>query len=81
MKRVRLVLILALGIVLVSGCGKSEYADIAEAIRAGAVLGENIEIDGMDVSGMEVARARRALSREKDAYLASLQYELSLIHI
>ena len=76
MKRVRLVLILALGIVLVSGCGKSEYADIAEAIRAGAVLGENIEIDGMDVSGMEVVRARRALSREKDAYLASLQYEV-----
>lgn len=76
MKRVRLVLILALGIVLVSGCGKSEYADIAEAIRAGAVLGENIEIDEMDVSGMEVARARRALSREKDAYLASLQYEV-----
>lgn len=65
MKRVRLVLILALGIVLVSGCGKSEYADIAKAIRAGAVLGENIEIDEMDVSGMEVARALTRFEREK----------------
>ncbi len=76
MKRVRLLLILTLGITLVSGCGKSEYADIAEAIRAGAVLGENIEIDGIDVSGMEVARARRALIAQREAYLSSLEYEI-----
>ena len=76
MKRVRWLLFLALGIALLSGCEKREYADIAEAIRAGAVLGENIEINGEDVSRMEVALARRILTEQQDAYFSSLQYEI-----
>ena len=76
MKRVRWLLFLALGIALLSGCEKREYADIAEAIRAGAVLGENIEINGEDVSRMEVALARRILTEQQDAYFSSLQHEI-----
>lgn len=76
MKSVFYLFLLALCAVLLVGCENQEYADLAEAIRAGATLGENIEIDGMDVSGMEVAKARRALLAQQDAYLASLQYEI-----
>ena len=76
MKRVRWLLFLALGIALLSGCEKRKYADIAEAIRAGAVLGENLEINGTDIPRMEVALARRILTEQQDAYFSSLQYEI-----
>ncbi len=72
----RICFLLAFACALLAGCAERDYADIAEAIRSGAVLGENIEIDGIDVSGMEAAQARRILTGKRDAYLASLQYEI-----
>ena len=76
MKRFCLAGVLFLGLCLLSGCGESEYADIGEAIRIGAVLGENIVINDIDVSGMGVAEARRKLMAAQEAYLAQLQYEI-----
>lgn len=61
--------------VLLSGCGQG-YADTAEAIRAGAVLGENIIIDNIPVSGMPVGEARRLLLAEREKALDASLYEI-----
>jgi len=58
------------------GCGRKEYMDVAEAVRVGAVLGENILIDGIEVSGMGVAQARKLLLAQHREELGDLQYEL-----
>lgn len=70
------VLIFLLCAILLSGCGKREYADVAEAVRAGAVLGENIMIDGIFVSGMGVAEARKTLLSARQEMLQAMRFEI-----
>ena len=53
------------------GCREKQYATIEEAAMDGAVLGEKIIIDGIDVSGMPVLEARRALMSAQDKRVAA----------
>ena len=59
---------------LAVGCQSRQYATIEEAVRDGARLGENIIIDGVDVSGLEILEARRVLSGAQEQRIAELSY-------
>ena len=61
-KRILLLAVIALHVLILVGCTEQkQYATIEEAVRDGAVFGERIVIDGVDVSGMDVLEARRLL--------------------
>lgn len=52
----------AFAVLFAAGCAQNEqFNTINEAVSGSAVLGENITIDGQDVSGMEVLEARKRL--------------------
>lgn len=73
----RWILVFLLCAALLSGCQKQEHADVAEAVRAGAVLGENIVIDGIPVSGMAVAEARKRLLSVRQEQLQAVCFTVA----
>ncbi|MBQ3200941.1 MAG: VanW family protein, partial [Clostridia bacterium] len=77
MNKRRWILVFLLCAALLSGCQKQEHADVAEAVRAGAVLGENIVIDGIPVSGMAVAEARKRLLSVRQEQLQAVCFTVA----
>ncbi len=61
---------------VLTGCEQKDYANIEEAVRDSAVLGDKITIDGTDVSGMEVLDARKLLAADQQARITQLTFEV-----
>jgi len=74
MKRIIILIAFALFALALTGCKEKQYASIEEAVTDGAVLGERIAIDGIDVSGMGVLEARRAVTAAHRARVEALSY-------
>ncbi len=72
MKRNLLLIAMIICAAALFGCRTRQYATIEEAVRDGAVLGEKIVIDGIDVSGLGVLEARQKLTAAQDARIAAI---------
>jgi vancomycin resistance protein YoaR len=73
----RILLFAAIALCVFSLCGcreQKQYATIEEAVRDGAVLGEKIVVDGIDVSGLGVLEARRLLVDAQNERVAAISY-------
>lgn len=79
--RIRIIVCFGVVILLTAismcGCAEHNYANIREAIEGDAKLGNNIVIDGMDVSGMDVASARRRILRLFEDKVRALEITVS----
>ncbi|MEA4970400.1 MAG: VanW family protein [Candidatus Pelethousia sp.] len=75
MKR-SLVLLYALFVLLFCACAAPAYGSLAEAAESGARLGENIRIDGVDVSGLTPAEAEVLLDEAHQAALSAQSYPI-----
>lgn len=74
MKRIIFLIAIAFFALALAGCEKKQYATIEEAVTDGAVLGERVSIDGIDVSGMAVLEARRVVTEAQRARVEALSY-------
>jgi len=77
MKRSSVVaIIIFVGMLLfLTGCSK-RYETIQEAVQDNATMGKHVFIDGVDVSGMGVADAWKAVTARHKQVLSSLRYEV-----
>lgn len=75
MKRKALCLYMAL-ISLLCACSGPAYGSLDEAEAGGARLGENISIDGVNVSGLAPSEAAARLEEAHKAALAGLRYQV-----
>ncbi|MEG1547654.1 MAG: VanW family protein [Clostridia bacterium] len=55
-------------------CACAQYQDIQGAEQGNAVLGENIFIDGIDVSGMDAGEAKQKITQAHNDALAQITY-------
>ncbi len=76
MKKTLIYLAAMLAALFMPGCAK-EYADVEEAQSSGAVLGECILIDEVDVSGMTPAEAVTAIEQAHTQTLKDLYYTIT----
>ncbi len=74
MKRLVLLAAALICMFFLFGCEQKQYATLEEAVRDGVVLGENILIDGTNVSGLGVLEARRVLSDVQAARVARISF-------
>ncbi len=58
-------------------CQRTEYKNISEAIKDNALIGENVFIDGIDVSGMNVKNAMDALNKKHGDELKNMSFTVS----
>lgn len=75
MKR-SLVLLYAALALLFCACAAPVYGSLAEAAESGARLGENVRIDGVDVSGLTPAEAEALLDETHQATLSAQSYPI-----
>lgn len=76
MKKTVVYLLTMLAAFSLPGCAK-QYADMDEAQRSGAVLGECIYIDDVDVSGMTPAQAVSAVEQAHTRTLKDIYYTIT----
>ncbi|HWQ58532.1 MAG TPA: VanW family protein [Clostridia bacterium] len=74
MKRILFLTAALMCVLALAGCERKQYSTIEEAVTDGAVLGEHIVIDGVDVSGMSVLEARKLLVGTQRAHVAEISY-------
>ncbi len=68
----------AVSAMFLAGCAqREEFQTVEEAVNGGAVLGENINIDGLDVSGMGVLEARKLLRAEQQKRVDAFEITFS----
>lgn len=75
MKKSLICLYIALALLLYA-CARPSYGTLAEAQEQGARLGENIRIDGVDVSGLTPKEAEALLEEAHRASLADQGYQI-----
>ena len=77
LKKYSILIFTVLLCVAVSACKKTEYTDISGAINDNAKIGENVFIDGVDVSGMDVKTALNALNKKHNDELKGMNFTFS----
>ena len=78
MKRIWPFIIALFALAALCGCANEQYASFEEAVRAGKTLEDGIRIDGIDVSNMELTRARRLINENNQLRAKSIRYDIKL---